>query len=166
MVAKCLGRADAALDRKAVITAVGGALPRDQRVGIVDGIDQPPDAGGDDRLAAWWRTSVMAAGLERDVERGAACGLAGLCQSDDLAMRPAAIARAATPHDDPVAHDEGADAGVWRRTSHAATAQRQRCRHEAHIGIAPARVAVSRRMSAHARLGAGLGLPRPGSSSG
>ena len=81
-------------------------------------------------------------------------------------MRPAAVAGAASTNDDPVAHDEGADAWVRRSASQAAAAQSQRRSHEASIGITPGRFASQRRLSAHTRLDADFGLARPDSSSG
>ena len=59
------------------------------------------DAGGDQGIGAGRRLAVMAAGLERDIGRGAARRLAGPRQRLGLGMRPAAGLRPAAPDDAP-----------------------------------------------------------------
>ena len=76
----------------------------------------PGDARGDDRVGARRRLAVVRARLERDVEVGAARGLAGAAQGLDFRMRPTAWlgpAAADNPRLAAIAADnDGADRGV------------------------------------------------------
>ena len=79
----------------------------------------------------------MRARLERGVDRGTACRLSGARQRFDLGMRPSTGLGPAPRHDHRtvrlMAHDHGADGGIGPGISEAATAERQRQRHEAGV---------------------------------
>src|SRR5262249_25512056 len=98
------------------------------------------DARSDDRVGAWRRLAVVRARLERDVECGAARGLASAAQCLDLRMRPApGLGPAAA--DNPrraviMAADHGAYGGIGPSAAKPAPAQRQRQRHESAILLA------------------------------
>ena len=106
--ADCYGEAGRAQPR---VTGAGNL-----RVWIFERRHDAGDARGDDRVGARRRLAVVRARLERDVEVGAARGLAGAAQGLDLRMRPAAGLGPAAA-DDPrlaaiAADNDGADRGV------------------------------------------------------
>ena len=82
----------------------------------------------------------MGAGLERDIDGGAARGLAGLLQRHRLGMRPAAGLGPAAADDGVALHDHAADIGVGRGPAAAALAERDRRRHPALLVQIPNRL--------------------------
>ena len=60
------------------------AASGDARVGVGDRIDDPPYPGGNDGVSTRRRAPVVAAGLQRAVQRGSLRRRAGLCQRADL----------------------------------------------------------------------------------
>ncbi len=75
----------------------------------------------------------MRAGLERDIQSGAARRRAGAAQRLDLGMGPAAVLRPAAADDRAVLDDDRADGGIGPGAAEPAAAERQRQRHEAGI---------------------------------
>ena len=67
---------------------------------------------GNQRVAARWRTPVMAAGLQRNVGRRTARLLAGHAQRMNLSMRLACTIVKALPHDLAIFHDNAPDVRV------------------------------------------------------
>ena len=61
-------------------------LPTHQRVGILHARDHARDSGRDDSIGTWRGASLMRTRLEVDVERRAACPLAGLLQRQDFGV--------------------------------------------------------------------------------
>ena len=93
MVARGLVGAEPDIDRDAGGAQPAMALPRHLRIGVLDRRHHARDAGGDHGVGAGRRLAVMRARLQRDIERGAARGLAGAPQRLGLGMRPAARLR-------------------------------------------------------------------------
>ena len=61
----------------------------DTFVGVGQGTDQPPYAGGDDRRGTRWRTALNRAGFQRAVQGGATSPIAGSKQGVGLGVRTA-----------------------------------------------------------------------------
>ena len=100
---------------------IGRALPGDERMRIFDGVDEPGDAGGDDRLAAGRRPPVVAARFEGHVEGRAPRRRAPACASaivSPCGRPPSPVTPRPTMR--PSLDDEGADRGVRRRPAEAA----------------------------------------------
>ena len=76
----------------------------------------------------------MAAGLQRDVRRGAPRRSARRVQGDDLRVRLAGALMPAFAHDDAVAHEHATDAGIGRGRVQAALGEVERAGHEFLIG--------------------------------
>ena len=103
--------------------------PGDARVGVLEGDDDPPHPGGDQRIDAGRGLAPMAARFETDIGGGAASGFAGPAQRLGLAMRPPARLRPAAPDDPPLIDDDAADRRVRPDRAEPAARQRQRRPH-------------------------------------
>jgi hypothetical protein len=127
--------ADADLDRDAMLAQPRMPLAGNRRVRILQRRDDARDARRHDGLDAGRGLAVVRTGLERGVERRAACRVAGPPQRLDLGMRPPARLGPAAPDHDAVAHHHGADGRVRPGIAEPAPPERQRQAHEACIEV-------------------------------
>ena len=105
------------------------AAPRCLR-GIGDCEHDALHAGGENRVRAGRRLAVVAAGLERDVQRCSSRPLAGCPKGDDLRVRLAEARVNALAHDLTFANDDGADHRVRRRLSPSFCCQVESAAHD------------------------------------
>jgi hypothetical protein len=81
---------------------------------------------GDERVGARRSLAVVRAGFEGDVDVGAAGGIAGSDQREDLGVWLSRLGVIALPHDLAIAHDHAADDGVGPRRPAPSHSERQR----------------------------------------
>ena len=84
------------------------ALAGDQRVGVCDGRHDARDAGLDQRIDAGRRAALVRAGLQIEIERGAARLLAGLRERDNFGVMEPGVGVEAAAHDFAIAHQDRA----------------------------------------------------------
>ncbi len=94
--------------------------PEHQRVGILEGDDGARDAGRHEGVGARRRLALVAAGLERAVERGAGGQQARLGERHRLGVGLAGAEVVAAPDDRAVPDQHGADERVGMRAAAAA----------------------------------------------
>ena len=133
MIAACLLGADAHFDRNARRAQPRMAFAGDFGIGVLERRYDARNARRDDSVGARRRLAVVRAGLQRDVQRGAARRRAGAPQCLDLGMGPATSLRPAAADNDAVLDDHRADGGVRPGPPQPAPAERKRQRHEAHV---------------------------------
>jgi hypothetical protein len=124
--------------RPAVDANAGGAqhgdpAAGDARIGVLDRHHGAADAGGDQRLRAGRRLAGMGAGLERDVRRGPAHGVARAPEGLGLGMGAPARLGPAAPDHPALAHEHAAHGGIGPGAAEAARGQRQRGPHVAEV---------------------------------
>ena len=111
--------------------------PAHPRVGVLESGHHAGDPRRHDRVDAGRRPAVMRAGLERDIERGAARRSTGVLERDALRVRaPARLGHALREDQRPLpvgADDQRADRGVRPGQAEVALAKRQRHAHEALV---------------------------------
>ena len=150
MVAARRFGADADVDRNARRAQPRMSRARDFGIGILERRDDARDAGGDDGVGARRRFAVMRAGLERDVERRAACRRAGAAQRLDFGVRPAARLGPAAADNVAVLDDHGADRRIGPGAAEPAPSEAKRKRHEAPVRRCRSRVhGVGAHLRAH-----------------
>ena len=99
-------------DFDAGLAEFGEALSGDQRVRVGDGRDDARHAGQDQRVHAGRSAALVRAGLQVEIEGGAARLLAGLREGDDFGVvEPGVSVEAAADHF-ALAHQDGAHQGV------------------------------------------------------
>ncbi len=99
------------------------------RVGIARGDHHARHAGGDQGVGAGRGAAMVAAGLQRDVDGGAARRRAGHGECQRLGMRPSARRGDGAADHAPGAHHHAADGGVWPGIAQAPACQGQGCTH-------------------------------------
>ncbi len=102
----------------------------DHGVGVEHRRDHAAHAGGQEGLGARRRPPVVVAGLQRAVDGRVARPLTGVGERDHLGVRASGALVPALPHDPAVAHDDGADEGVWGHEATAPIGELQRSPHE------------------------------------
>ena len=133
VVARGLGGAKTDVDGDTGRTQFCMALPGHFRIGILDRRNHPRNAGSDHGIDARRRFAEMRTGLERDIERGAACGLTGAPERLRLGMGPSARLGPAAADNDAVLDDNSADGGVGPGAALPAPPESQRKLHEARV---------------------------------
>ena len=103
--------------------------PRHLRVRILHRGDHAADAGGNQRIAAWRRTAMVAAGLKSDVGGGAARLFASHAQGVHFSMRLAGAIVKPLADDLTVFHNDAADVRVRMGSKATARGKLQRTRH-------------------------------------
>ena len=122
-------RSSAEVDLHAAVAQLAQAAAVDLRVRVAEGDDRAADAGGHQRVRAGRRLAVVAARLERAVERRAPGALAGLGEGHRLGVR---LSRRQVPpatDDLSVAHQDGADQRIGVRAAAASLGQGERLVH-------------------------------------
>ncbi len=109
------------------------ALAGDTRIGILEGDDHSPHAGGDQRIDAGRSPAPVATGFETDIGDGAASRFARPAKRLGLAMRPAAGLGPAASDDPAVLYDDTTDRRVRPDGAEPATSKRQRRAHRVEV---------------------------------
>ena len=121
--------ADTGTDRDTGAAQLLKAPPRDQRIGVLHAGDHSANSSGDQRARARRRAALMAARLERDIERRPLGLGAGLFERVDFGMVAAGKVVIAGADDLAAAHEHGADhrigAGSSRGFARQTTGQAQ-----------------------------------------
>ena len=120
-------------NRNAVSGNPRKALPGHFGIGVFQRRDNTGNPGGNDGVGAGPRLAVMRAGLEADLDRGAAGGLARPLQSLRLGVRTAARLRPAAAEDDAVFHHHRADRRIGPGIAEPAAPKRERKLHESLV---------------------------------
>ena len=95
--------------------SVGIPFAADPLIGVLQRAHHSCDARIDDALRAGSGAADMTAGFERDVQRGTACAVSGLCERVDLGVRFAcAFVPALSDHDTVGRHHHGPDHRIGR----------------------------------------------------
>ena len=107
----------------------GVALALHPGIGILQRRDDARDAGRHQGIGAGRRAAVMRARLERDIDRGALQGFAGVRDGVGLGVRPAALLGAAAGDHAAVAHDHAAHGRIGPGAPERPARQRERRAH-------------------------------------
>jgi hypothetical protein len=102
-------------------------------IGVLQRRDDARNAGRNDGVGAWRRLTMVRAGFERHIERGAARHRAGAPQRLDLGMRSASGLGPAAADDFAVLDDHRADRGIRPSPAKPASAQHKRQRHKSAV---------------------------------
>ncbi len=106
-----------------------GTAPVDARVRIAHRVDHARKPRFDQGIGARGRAAVVAAGLERDIGRGAHRARAGLAQCADFGVRLTSAHMPALAYDGLPARDHAADARIRIRRFKPAFRKRERAAH-------------------------------------
>src|SRR5688572_1126534 len=124
----CIIGFDAAFDFDTGLLKQLRATAREM-IGIASTEHHALDSGRDDCICAGWRFALMRAGLEGDVERGAARTLASIAQRFDFGVRAAVFNMKTFADDFAVNNDNGTDHGIWMNASPAVFGEAECCVH-------------------------------------
>ena len=128
-------RAEAGIDGNAGGAKFGEALPGHLRIGVLDRGHDAGNPRGNDRVGAGRRFAEMRAGLERDIEGGAARGVTCALQGPRLGMRAPTRLGPAPPDNDAIFHHDRTDGRIGPRTAEPAPPERKRKLHETPVGV-------------------------------
>ena len=112
-------------------------LPCYQRIGIGRSGNHASHAGLDQRARARPGATIVAARLERDIRRGAACCVARFRQSDNFGMIALRVLMEAAADDVVVANDHAADGRIGRCEADALARQLERALHPLRSRLLP-----------------------------
>ena len=121
------------LDLDAGRAQLAEALAGHQRIGVLDGRHHARHAGADQRIGAGRRAALVRAGLQVEVERGAARLLAGLRQGDDFGVLQPGVGVEAAAHHFAVAHQHRAHHGIGTGQRRALARQVEGFAHECGV---------------------------------